>query len=437
MRDNFWTCADIAFSLAEAFIIAYFICGFLKHDFKTLRGKITYAVGGFFGGIVLTILNEAVNGELWAFAFQVIYWLLFTVILIKGRLPGKLLAVFIAEGVLINTENLILGLVFVVLDSREAYEHNAALRLLILITIRLVNLLVFMLIKRLIDKSILKMNKREWLLIISVFLLSAFSFGMIHIALRSTALNYTAMVLLLLSEIGFFLLNLICIVITVSLNKSNQAAENLKLQKQQLEHNIRYAETVRNQYQEIRNMRHDMKQHLAAVSGLQLEGKYDAAQKYLSEISSSIDRIEIFVDVGNDFVNAILNSKLSVARSKGIEVMCNSTSKVSGINEYDLCNLIGNMLDNAIEAAEKVDANAVIEIAILSDKYKLMITVSNSIAESVLAGNVELKTTKTDSELHGFGLNSIRSIAEKYNGSVDFYEEEKMFFCRVILGKDI
>ena len=435
MSDNFWKYADIAVALAEAFIVAYFICGFLKHDFKAFRGKMAFAVGGFLGSIVIMLLNNTVQDDLWAFIFQVVYWIIFAAIFIKGRFPSKLLAVFIAEGVLINSDNLIFGLFFVVLNSREAYEHNAALRLLILFIVRLVNLLVFVLIIRFVDKSILKMTKREWLLVISIFLLSAFSFGMIQIALRGTALDDTMAVLLLLSEIGFFLLNLICIAITASLNKSNQAAENFKLQNQQLEHNIRYAEAVRGQYQEIRSMRHDMKQHLAAVNGLLSEEKYNAAQRYISEITNGIEQIEIFMDVGNDFVNAILNSKLSIAKSKGIEVLCNSSSEVDGINEFDLCNLIGNMLDNAIEAAEKTGSGAVVEVSLFSDKYKLMMTVSNSILQSVLSDNSELKTTKSDPRLHGFGVKSIRTIAEKYSGIVDFYEEDLTFFCRVLLSK--
>lgn len=223
----------------------------------------------------------------------------------------------------------------------------------------------------------------------------------------------------------------------VSLNQSNRTTEELKLKEQQLKHDIQYAETVRSQYLEIRQIRHDIKQHLDAVSGLQLEGKIDVAQKYISDISSGLERIEMFMDVGNDFVNAILNSKLSNAKSKGIEVLCNSSSEVGGISEYDLCNLIGNMLDNAIEAAEKTGDNAVVEVSIRSDKYKLMITVANSILQPVLNSNSELKTTKKETELHGFGVKSIKTIAEQYGGSADFYENNLMFFCRVILCKGV
>ena len=95
------------------------------------------------------------------------------------------------------------------------------------------------------------------------------------------------------------------------------------------------------------------------------------------------------------------------------------------------------MLDNAIEAAEKTGDRAFVEVSIHSDKYKLMITVSNSTLQSVLNENPALNTTKGNTNMHGFGVKSIKAIAEKYNGSVDFYEENLTFFCRVILGKEV
>ena len=86
----------------------------------------------------------------------------------------------------------------------------------------------------------------------------------------------------------------------ISLNQSNHTAEELKLKEQQLKLDIQYAETVRSQYHEIRQIRHDIKQHLDVISGLQLEGKLDAAQKYIVEISSGLEHIEMFIYDLND-----------------------------------------------------------------------------------------------------------------------------------------
>lgn len=439
MENLGWKAFEISVTLCEQFIILYFICTFLKCDLKTPKGKIVYVLGAVVGAILVTFLNHFTLYDWWLSAIFIAYWFVYALLFLNGKVMSKLFAVIISDLVIIGSSNLTSGLSSIVMKSSldEVYAGQDMYRIIGAILCQALNLYLFSLILRVADKTILLMKKKEWFLIISVFLISIFSFAMIHIALNETALSDTTSMMLLFSEIGLFALNIICLYITISLNKSNRAAEELKLKEQQLRHDIQYAETVRNQYQEIRQIRHDIKQHLDAISGLQLEGKIDAAQKYISDISSGLERIEMFMDVGNDFVNAILNSKLSIAKSKGIEVLCNSSSEVEGINEYDLCNLIGNMLDNAIEAAEKAGDNAVVEVSIHSDRYKLMITVANSILQSVLNGNSKLKTTKSKTELHGFGVKSIKTIAEKYSGSADFYEEGRTFFCRVILCKEI
>ena len=434
MSDFLWNSFEIAVTLCE-----HFICNFLRHDFKTPRGKIVYVSGSVLSTAMITALNFVTLYDWWLSVIYITFWFVFSLIFISGRVLSKLLAAILADVVLISTSNLVTGILSIALKSTpmQLYSTQGVYRVLGVLMCQTLNLFLFSLILKSVNKTILEMKKKEWVLIISVFSISTLSFAIIQVALNESMLSEATSLMLLLSEIGLIALNIICLYIMISLNQSNRIAEELKLKEQQLKHDIQYAETVRSQYQEIRQIRHDIKQHLDAVSGLQLEGKIDAAQKYISEISSGLERIEMFMDVGNDFVNAILNSKLSIAKSKGIEVLCSSSNKIGGINEYDLCNLIGNMLDNATEAAEKTGDNAVVEVSILSDKYKLMITVSNSILQSVLSGNSELKTTKRKTFLHGFGVKSIRTIAEKYSGSVDFYEENLTFFCRVILGKKI
>ncbi len=439
MTNIFWNFFEITGSLCEQIIVFYFICKFLKHDFKTTRGKLVFVSGCVFGTALVTFINYFTLYDWWLSALFIIYWFAFTLLFIKGKVLYKLLATTISCIVLMSVSNLTTGIFSIITKSNLDDLLNAQniYRILCVLMGQLLNLYFFSLILKVSDKTVLLMKKREWILIISVLIISVFSLAMIHLALKETSLSETMSVMILLAEIGLISLNVICLYITVSLNQSNRETEELKLKEQQLLHNIQYAETVRSQYQEMRSMRHDMKQHLVAVSSLQLEGKYDAAQKYISNISKHLEQIEMFMDVGNDFVNAILNSKLSIAKSKGIEVLCNSSNEISGVDEYDLCSLIGNMLDNAIEAAEKAGSNAVVEVSILSDKYRIMITVSNSIANSVLYANSELDTTKKEPYLHGFGIKSIKAIAEKYGGNVDFYEEDLTFFSRVILGKSI
>lgn len=436
MADFLWEVFEITVNLCEKFIVYYFICSFLKHNFKTPKGKFIYILGSVWGAIVTTCINSITLYDWWTSVIYITSYFVFACIFLKGGIIVKLLAAIISDLVSIAASNLTTGIFSIALKSApgQLYAMQGVYRVLGILMCQTLNLFLYSLILRFANKTIFKMKKKEWVLVISVFLISTLSFAIIQIALNESRLTETTSLMLMICEIGLFALNIICLYITISLNKSNRDAEEAKLREQQQKHDIQYAETIRKQYEEIRNMRHDIKQHLAVVSSLQLEQKYDEAQKYIAAISNNISKIEMFLNVGNDFVNAILNLKLSVAKSKGIEVLCSSSGVISGIDEYDLCNLIGNMLDNAIDAAEKAD-NAVVETSIVSDKYKLIIRVSNSIAESVLNDNPTLKTSKSQRDVHGFGTKSIKSIAEKYSGNVDFYEEGLTFVCRVELCK--
>lgn len=437
MTGFLWTAFEICVNLCEALIVFYFICGFLKHDFKTSKGKGIYVLGSALGATLTTLVNLITLYDWWVTIVIAIVWFVVSCILLKGEIIAKLFAASISNVVLMVSGNFVTAVLSVILNSapEELFAMQSAYRLIGVIMCQTLNVFLYSLILKLVNKTMLAMKKKEWMLIISVFLISSLFFAVIQVSLNETVLSEVTSILLMMCEIGLIALNLICLYITLSLNKSNRVAEEFKLKEQQLKHDIQYAETVRTQYQEIRHIRHDIKQQLATVSGLQFEGKYDEAQKYISEITNGIERIEMFVDVGNDYVNAILNSKLSIAKSNGIEVLCNFSGEIDSIDEYDLCSLMGNVLDNAIEAAENVDG-AVIEVSLFSDKHKLILTVSNTIPQSVLDANAELKTTKAETELHGFGVGSIRAIAKKYDGIVDFYEEGLTFFCRVVLGKN-
>lgn len=437
MKDFFWEIFEIAVNLCENFICYYFICSFLKHNFKTTKGKVLFLVGVVWGTVVTTFVNSITLYDWWMIIVYIACYFAYSYCFLKGKIIVKLLAAVTAELAIIIAGNTVTGILSIALKSspNQLFTMHGAYRVLGVLMCQTLNLFLFSLILKFFNKTILRMKIKEWALLISVFLISVLSFTIIQIALNEAKLSEPTTLMLIITEIGLFALNIICLYIMISLNKSNRAAEELKLREQQLVHDIQYAETVRGQYEEIRNMRHDIKQHLAVVSGLQSKGKYDEAQKYITQISNNISKIEMFMDVGNDFVNAILNSKLSTAKSKGIEVLCSFSGGINGIDEYDMCNLIGNMLDNAIEAAEKTDTRAVVDMSIVSDKYKLIIKVSNSIAKSVLQENPALKTTKPQHIIHGFGTKSIMSISEKYNGNTDFYEDGLTFVCRVELCK--
>lgn len=439
MINIWWSFFELIVTVFEEFVIVHFICKFLGHNFSTLKGKVIYVSGSLVGSVVVSIVDHFADYESWLGSVYFAYWFVFAILFLPGKLLNKLFAVLLANMIVLFSSSLVTSSVSAIFKSEIEYIYlqRSGIRILTIIMVQICLLYFLGLIGKIVDKTLLSLKKSEWFLIISVFIISFFTLILIQLSLLNldSDTNFQTVVLLLTSEIGIVVLNSICLYMTIALSKGNRSAEDFKLKTQQYEHSIQYAETIRKQYDEMRSTRHDIKQHFAVIQRLHQDGDFEEAIKYTNSCVESISKPEIFIDVGDVFINAILNSKLSIAKSKGIEVMCRAGNGISGINAYDLCNLLGNILDNAIEGAQKVSSGKFIEVVMEADEFKLNIRVSNSIEESVLETNKKLKTSKGNHELHGLGIKTIHSLAEKYNGTADFYEEGLIFYCHVIMYK--
>ena len=108
---------------------------------------------------------------------------------------------------------------------------------------------------------------------------------------------------------------------------------------------------VDNMYRQIRGWRHDYRNHIQTMKVLAANGDMDAIKAYLDELDTDLNTVDTVVKTGNAMADAILNSKISLAQSKGITVLCDAHIPVKlKMSELDLCCIIGNLFDNAIEA---------------------------------------------------------------------------------------
>ena len=138
----------------------------------------------------------------------------------------------------------------------------------------------------------------------------------------------------------------------------------------------------------------------------------------------------------NNTLDAILNVKLAHCKKNDIKMFVYKEKGAElNIPQREIVVLFGNVLDNAIEAATKTKAKKIV-VDISKKNMYLNIVVKNSIDESVLDGNPELNTTKSDSEFHGLGIKSVRKIVNSHNGDMRFYEEKKEFVCDIMILPD-
>ncbi len=194
----------------------------------------------------------------------------------------------------------------------------------------------------------------------------------------------------------------------------------------------RYYDEINTKYTEAQMIRHDMKNHLTAIAILLDDGKVSDARMYLNEINSEMDSSKLPMKTGSPVLDALLFKKIDVMKKSGIALNINLTVNLSetGISEYDLCSIFGNILDNACEACNKLaDNEKAITLTIKRQMDMLCIFCENRYKYI----NEDLSTQKQDKKQHGIGLRSIRRIAEKYDGTLDIEFQNEIFKLSILL----
>ncbi|WP_240516032.1 GHKL domain-containing protein [Candidatus Izimaplasma bacterium ZiA1] len=190
---------------------------------------------------------------------------------------------------------------------------------------------------------------------------------------------------------------------------------------------------VQNIYLTMRGWRHDYHNHLQSLKAQISMGKIKEASTYLNDLEVDLDNVNQLVESGNVNLDAILNSKISLAIKNDIEVNYKAVvPKKLTVSDIDLCVLIGNLIDNAVEANEKIkDIPKFIRVYIGIFKKQLYISVSNATNEVVKKMDEEYISTKRGN--HGHGLKRINLIVNKYDGYLNRKNEPGVFVTEVLL----
>ena len=186
--------------------------------------------------------------------------------------------------------------------------------------------------------------------------------------------------------------------------------------------------------QEVRRTRHDMKNNMIYLKEL-LNTDAEKARKFLDEYIGQSEATDEISKSGNLAVDALINYKNMTAREK--EITIHLESQIPAELPYestDLSIILGNLLDNAIEATEKLEVEKDIFVSLMYRKEKLLIKVRNPYTGDLKkdrAGNYI--SEKKDRENHGIGLKSVRKVVEKYEGVMEIHTEDQIFEICVII----
>lgn len=191
---------------------------------------------------------------------------------------------------------------------------------------------------------------------------------------------------------------------------------------------------IETMYTKMRGWRHNYRNHIQVMKALAEKGDIEAIKDYLNKLDEDLTTIDLVVKTGNTMADAILNSKISLAKSKGIKVKVDAHIPIKlKMSELDSCVILGNLFDNAIEANLPLpEDERLIRVYMDMKNTQLYISFTNFTASGKLAKEANLfKTTKGDG--HGFGLVSIDSIIEKLDGYISRNSEDGAFTTEILI----
>jgi two-component system, LytTR family, sensor histidine kinase AgrC len=192
---------------------------------------------------------------------------------------------------------------------------------------------------------------------------------------------------------------------------------------------------VENIYRQMRGWKHDYHNHIQIMKAHLALEKYEDMEQYLNELDRDLTTIDTVIKTGNIMVDAILNSKLSLAINQGIEINAKATvPQKLQISDIDISVIIGNLMDNAMEAATKLEnvEDRYIRVYIREMKQQLYISITNSTADEAKKSGFAYISTKLGVN-HGFGLKRVDNIVAKYNGFLNRQSEKGVFATEIIL----
>lgn len=191
---------------------------------------------------------------------------------------------------------------------------------------------------------------------------------------------------------------------------------------------------VDNMYHQMRGWRHDYRNHIQTMKAYAALEDWDAIKNYLDLLDDDLTAVDTVIKTGNPMADAILNSKISLAKAKGIEVVADANIPVKlKSSEIDLCCIIGNLFDNAIEASVKLpEEQRLIRVYMDMRNTQLYISFTNfTDGKKMRKEGKVFRSTK--GEGHGFGLVRIDAIIERLDGYISRNSEDGAFTTEILL----
>lgn len=434
--DILWTAFEVLVNLYQAFLVVFTIARILS--FKSRKsGRLGFAISTLTLFAVLTVFNYITIFEGFASFIYLICVVPYATLCLNGNMVKKILICILPFALVFIITTAVLNFI-ATLNAMTLPEIVVSKNLIRLIAVMVIQLLFYLTVRLSIkifsSDTQEHFNIKEWSLVISMLVLSiAMAVFLHHSAIFIE--SYEARLFINLSIVVLLVMNILVFHMIDHLLKSNRSLREMEVLKTEKKYQEQYVDNAKLQYETIRKIKHDIKNQYLVIHDLIKSGKIDDAKEYIENCSDNLQYSAPLIETDSLIANAVINSKLAMASSMGIQTSCLSVRDLTRIDHIDLCNLLCNMLDNAITACLQLDENMnkSISIDIRKENEFYTFLVTNTIDKSVLESNPTLISTKNNNGEHGIGTKILSDISKKYKGRIDYFEEENLFCCKLSL----
>lgn len=414
------------------FIQLFFFEGILE---RKKFSKMTFAII-LIGVLSIEVLNNQLLEAGLAFtAAGLGLWTGFALFCYTGSLTVRLLSGAILAAIGVLSELIVFLLGTTVYDISSDKLHEGGFELVVMtVAARLMMLVIVMVIVRVTKRKLKTVTLSQWLIFMFVIVMSLFIIYIIYGFSLSGTENQGRIIV---AVIVVLTINIIIYLLIESVSRFHGELEEVRYANKQYEIQTDHYKDVIESHKETRRMWHDMNNHLLTIKSQLERGAPEKAADYVAELGNRIHVLFGEMISANLEIDAILSEKFRKASAQGIKVTHNiMVGSDTGISSVDMSIMVGNAVDNAIEACERVEiGERFVDIVMRRDGMNFVMVIKNSMnKDSIRPSRDGFRSSKQSrSENHGYGLYNINRIVDRYSGHMMTQVSDAVFELDIVI----
>lgn len=434
MSATFWKVFELAISVLENMLLLGFCMDFMQQRPKGKRGKFLWLFAVLVGMIFPALEKYPAIYDRWELWLTLLWLFGYLAVSTRGSILRKIIAAVVARELttFVNTA-VLFGCSLLLQESVASFIQQQDIARIA--TVLLTKILYFFVGKILNGLLFERKNLVNWQWIVigcSLVFSTVAGKTLITLSRDFSGIQMQEQKLMLLCVSCIWLMCLIMYFVVQQMSKDNQTKLEYELMKEKEKYSKESMEIIKRSNEELREFKHDLKNYLLPLQEAMETMPQSEMVKVWEKINQKIEDVQTLIQTGNSYVDSMINTKITLARSEKVDVKCTILSKMEGIDDLEFCSVFGNLMDNAIEAERKVTEKKEIIIFVEEKMGYLRLEIQNKIEKSVLNENSSLNTTKKDTSSHGIGHKSVKRTMQKVGGALKYYETGDLFCAEAV-----